>query len=171
MNYNRSADQRYFYCTYCPFETKREWKHKQHVKEKHGRQYGRDKGNARTSMTPWQTQQTPDLRLFPFAKDPAPTEVGFSPVTRDSTRHSIDSQRSRIPDGCGVRGLSSLIVLERPILSVNQQAGFSALTLDISNILSLSRRVSMLIKLLKSPNETVAAYENWYDLVCRTLEL
>ena len=27
----------------------------------------------------------------------------------------------------------------------------------------------MLIKLLKSPNETVAAYENWYDLVCRTL--
>lgn len=171
MNYNRSADQRYFYCGHCPFETKREWKHKQHVKEKHDRQYDRDKGNARTSMTSWQTRQIPDLRLFPSAKDPAPTEVGFSPVTRGSTRHSIDSQRSRIPDGCGVRGLSSLIVLERPILSVNQQAGFSALILDISNILSLYRRVSMLIKLLKSPSETVGAYENLYNLVCRTLEL
>ena len=42
MNYNHSPDQRYFYCTYCPFEMKGEWKHKQPIREKHGKQNGRD---------------------------------------------------------------------------------------------------------------------------------
>jgi hypothetical protein len=124
MNYNRSADQRYFYCMYCPFETKQEWRHKQHARGEHGRQYDRDKGDTRTSMTPWQTRRTrqiPDLRLFPSVKDPALMEVGSSPVTRGSTRHSIDSQRNRIPDGCGVQGLSSLIGFEHPFsLSISK---------------------------------------------------
>ena len=78
VNDKHSANPRYYRCTYCSFKTKRDSNCKQHMEKKHGWQYDRVKGNAKTIRTPGQTPQTPNMEYSPSVASPAPsTNLGW----------------------------------------------------------------------------------------------
>ena len=77
VNDKHAANPKYYHCTYCPFKTKRDSNCKQHMEKKHGWQYDRVKGNARTVRTPAQTPQTPSMEYSPSVESPAPSNLGW----------------------------------------------------------------------------------------------
>jgi hypothetical protein len=77
VNDKHAANPKYYHCTYCSFKTKRDSNCKQHMEKKHGWQYDRVKGNARTVRTPTQTPQTPSLEYSPSVESPAPSNLGW----------------------------------------------------------------------------------------------
>ena len=77
VNDKHAANPKYYHCTYCSFKTKRDSNCKQHMEKKHGWQYDRVKGNARTVRTPAQTPQTPNMEYSPSVESPAPSNLGW----------------------------------------------------------------------------------------------
>jgi hypothetical protein len=77
INDKHSTNPRYYHCTYCPFKTKRDSNCKQHMEKKHGWQYDRVKGNAKTIRTPGQTPQTPSMDYSPSVTSPAQSNLGW----------------------------------------------------------------------------------------------
>ena len=77
VNDKHDPNPRYYYCTYCNFKTKRDSNCKQHMEKKHGWQYDRVKGIAKTVRTPGQTPQTPSMDYSPATGSPAPSNMGW----------------------------------------------------------------------------------------------
>ena len=77
INDKHSANPRYYHCTYCSFKTKRDSNCKQHMEKKHGWQYDRVKGIAKTFRTPGQTPQTPSMEYSPSVASPAPSNLAW----------------------------------------------------------------------------------------------
>jgi hypothetical protein len=68
FNDKHSLNPALYYCKYCSFKTKRDSNCKQHMEKKHGWIYERVKGNAKSTSTPQQTPQTPNMST-PSASD------------------------------------------------------------------------------------------------------
>ena len=77
INDKHSTNPHFYHCSYCPFKTKRDSNCKQHMEKKHGWQYDRVKGNAKTVRTPGQTPQTPSMDYSPSVASPAPSNMGW----------------------------------------------------------------------------------------------
>jgi hypothetical protein len=87
INDKHAPNPRYFHCNYCSFKTKRDSNCKQHMEKKHGWQYDRVKGNAKTIRTPEQTPQTSSMDYSPSVTSPAPSNLGWGESsTSGSTR-------------------------------------------------------------------------------------
>jgi len=110
VNDKHAANPKYYHCTYCPFKTKRDSNCKQHMEKKHGWQYDRVKGNARTVRTPAQTPQTPNMEYSPSVESPAPSNLGWGgsstsgSVAGSVSRDTPVRNRTALPVDHGIAG-------------------------------------------------------------------
>jgi hypothetical protein len=134
-----SAKSRHYHSTPLPSKTKPGSDCKRHLGQQHGRQYDKDKGNDKTARTPGQPSQAPAMQHSPSPQRPLPANWDLNGVVHDTDRTIRNSTRARILslDGGGVRGLSSLMILEDLMLHFNQQASGRATWPHLHDLFSL----------------------------------
>ena len=132
------AASRYHRCTYCRTKRRFEPERKQHMEKYHCWRCHYEQESSNVFGNPEEVLHRPSIYHLPSGKSSTSSNMESSRSTLKGIRPTTQHRKTRLLclDGGGVRGLSSLILLERLTSIVNQQANCGAPGLDPQKIFS-----------------------------------